>query len=173
MAQIRRNAIHWKGNPVDVEGPNLKVGDKAPEDFTVAANDLSAVTGKDLAGKPRIFLAVPSLDTPVCDIEVRRFNVEVGKLPAVKVYAMSMDLPFAQKRWCGAAGITDRVVTLSDYKDRSFGPAYGVLVPAFGLFARAVFVIDANDKIRHVEYVKDATQEPDYHAALEAAKQMV
>jgi thiol peroxidase len=172
MAQIRRSAVNWKGSPVDLEGPMLEVGDQAPDDFTVAANDLSAVTGKDLAGKPRILLAVPSLDTPVCDMEVRRFNVEVGKLPAVKVYALSMDLPFAQSRWCGAAGISDRVQTLSDYKDRSFGEAYGVRVPSLGLLARAVFVIDADDKIRHVEYVGDAVDEPDYGAALEAARAM-
>lgn len=169
MAQIRKGGILWKGNPVDVEGPALKAGDKAPVEFTVTANDLKPVTGNDLAGKPRIVLAVPSLDTPVCDTESRRFNQEAAKLPGMKVLVVSMDLPFAQKRWCGAAGI-DRVQTLSDYKDRTFGPAWGVLVPALGLFARAVFVVDGKDTLRHVEYVKDATQEPNYEAALAAAK---
>lgn len=169
MAQIRKGGILWKGNPVDVEGPALKVGDKAPTEFTVAANDLSAVTGKDWAGKPRIVLTVPSLDTPVCDTETRRFNQEAAKIPGVKVLVVSMDLPFAQKRWCGGAGI-DRVQSLSDFKSRTFGPAWGVLVPAIGLFARAVFVVDGTDTIRHVEYVKDAVQEPNYDAALAAAK---
>jgi thiol peroxidase len=169
MAQIRKGGILWKGNPVDVEGPALKAGDKAPTEFTVAANDLKPVTGSDLAGKPRIVLAVPSLDTPVCDTESRRFNQEAAKLPGMKVLVVSMDLPFAQKRWCGAAGI-DRVQTLSDYKDRTFGPAWGVLVPSLGLFARAVFVVDGKDTLRHVEYVKDATQEPNYEAALAAAR---
>lgn len=172
MAQIRKNAVNFKGNPIDLEGPMLRVGDKAPDAFTVTDNNLAPVTGKSLTGKPRILLAVPSLDTPVCDMEVRRFNQEIGKLPAVEVHTVSMDLPFAQKRWCGAAGIS-RVHTVSDFKDRSFGPAYGVFSPALGLLVRAVFVIDANDKIRHVEYVRDAVNEPDYHAALDAAKAMV
>jgi thiol peroxidase len=136
------------------------------------ANDMTEVKGADQAGQPRILLSVPSLDTPVCDLEVRRFNMEVGKLPAVRVFTMSMDLPFAQKRWCGGAGV-ERVQTLSDYKERSFGPAYGVFVPTMGLHTRAVFVIDLDNKIRHVEYVRDATQEPDYHAAIEAARAMV
>jgi thiol peroxidase len=169
---IRKNAILWKGNPVDLEGPQLKVGDKAPAEFTVVANDMSAVKGADVAGKPRIVATVPSLDTPVCDIETRRFNVEAAKIPGVKILTVSMDLPFAQKRWCGAAGI-EKVQTLSDYKDRSFGPAWGVLAPSKGLLCRAVFVVGADDVIKHVEYVKDSTTEPDYNAALEAARKMV
>jgi thioredoxin-dependent peroxiredoxin len=169
MAQIRKGGILWRGTAVDVEGPALKAGDKAPVDFTLAANDMSGVSGKDMAGKPRIVSTVPSLDTPVCDMETRRFNTEAAKVPSVKIYTVSLDLPFAQKRWCGAAGI-DKVQTLSDYKDRTFGPAWGVYVPSKGLFARAVFVVDSHDVIRYAEYVKDAVQEPDYNAALEAAK---
>lgn len=169
MTQLRAGALLWKGNPVDVAGPELKPGDPAPAGFTLTATDLSPVTAADLAGRPRIVLTVPSLDTPVCEAETRRFNAEAAKLPDVKVYVVSMDLPFAQKRWRGAAGV-DRVRTLSDHRERSFGPAFGTLVPAFQLLARAVFVIDGNDVVRHVEYVKDATWEPDYDAALAAAR---
>jgi thiol peroxidase len=169
MAQLRKAAILWKKNPVDVEGPALKVGDKAPAAFSLAANDLAPVAGADLAGKARIILTVPSLDTPVCDLETRRFNQEAASLPGVQVHTVSLDLPFAQKRWCGNAGI-DRVQTLSDYRERSFGPAYGVFVPSLGLLARAVFVVDSQDVIRHVEYVSDAVNEPDYQAAMAAAR---
>ncbi len=172
MTQLRAGALLWKGNPVDVAGPELKPGDPAPTGYVLSANDLAPVTAADLAGKPRILLAVPSLDTPVCEAETRRFNQEAAKLPDLKVYVVSMDLPFAQKRWRGAAGV-DRVRTLSDYRERSFGPAFGVLVPKLQLFARAVFVIDAQDVVRYVEYVKDATWEPDYDAALAAARKLL
>ncbi len=171
MAQLRKNAINWKGNPVDVEGPELKVGDKAPSDFVVAANDLKAVSGQELAGKTRVLLSVPSLDTAVCDMEVRRFNQEAAKIGNLGIYACSMDLPFAQKRWCGAAGI-EKVQTLSDFKARNFATAHGVFVPSIGLMCRAVFVIDSKDTIRHVEYVRDAVHEPNYQAALEVAKSL-
>jgi thiol peroxidase len=172
MTPIRAGALLWKGKPVDVAGPELKPGDPAPAGFALAATDLSPVTAADLAGRPRILLAVPSLDTPICEAEVRRFNGEAAQLPDVRVYVVSMDLPFAQKRWRGVSGV-DRVRTLSDYRDRSFGAAHGVLVPAFQLLARAVFAIDGRDVIRHVEYVKDVTWEPDYDAALAAARAMV
>lgn len=172
MAQMRKNAITFKGGPIDLEGPELKVGDKAPIDFTVADNGLAPVTGADLANKPRIFLAVPSLDTPVCDMEVRRFNTEASKMAGLKIYTFSMDLPFAQKRWCGAAGV-DNVHTLSDFKTRGFAAAHGVFMPALGLMCRAVFVIDGTNTVRHVEYVKEATQEPNYAAALDAARKML
>jgi thioredoxin-dependent peroxiredoxin len=161
--------VLWKGNPTDTTGPELKAGDKAPDAFSVAGNDLSAVKGSDWAGKTRIVLTSPSLDTPVCDIEGRRFNDEAAKLPGVHIHFVTMDLPFAQKRWCGAAGI-ERVKTFSDWRERSFGPAYGVLSPAKQLLIRAVFVIDKNDVIKHVEYVKEVATEPNYAAALEAAK---
>ena len=172
MANERKGAVLWKGNPTDLVGPGLKPGDKAPTDFTVFGNDMSAVRGSDLAGKARILCAVPSIDTSVCDTEMRRFNQESASLPGVEVITVSMDLPFAQKRWCGAAGI-DKVRTLSDYKERTFGRAYGVYAPAKGLLARAVFVIDKSDTIVHAEYVPEVGTEPDYKAALEAARKSV
>jgi thiol peroxidase len=134
---------------------------------------LAPVKLSDAEGKVLILSAVPSLDTPVCDTETRRFNTEAGKLPGgVEVWTISMDLPFAQKRWCGAAGAT-AVKTLSDFRERAFAPAYGTLVkdgPLAGLSARAVFVVGKDGKIAHAEYVKDITQEPNYDAALAAAK---
>ncbi|MBI3205440.1 MAG: thiol peroxidase [Myxococcales bacterium] len=169
MPETRKAAINWKGNPVDLIGPELGPGNPAPTDFSVVGNDMSAVAASAMAGQKRIVLTVPSLDTPVCDTETRRFNQEATSIPGVKIYVVSADLPFAQKRWCGAAGISN-VITLSDYKDRSFGPAWGTFAPAKGLHARAVFVIGADDVIRHVEYVAEATTEPNYGAALEAAK---
>jgi thiol peroxidase len=171
MAQQRKAAVTWKGSPTDLVGPALKAGDSAPADFTLVGTDMSTLSGADLRGKPRIVCAVPSLDTPVCDIEMRRFNSEAEKIPGVNVVVVSLDLPFAQKRWCGATG-SDRVQALSDYKERSFGPAYGVLAPSKGLFARAVFVIDGNDVVRHAEYVSEVANEPNYAAALDAAKQL-
>jgi thiol peroxidase len=161
--------VQWRGSDVDTTGPGLEVGDKAPSGFTLTANDMSAVKGADLAGKARILLTSPSLDTPVCDREARRFNEEAAKLPGVELVFVTLDLPFAQKRWCGAAGI-DKVKTFSDYKDRSFGQAYGTLEPNRQLHVRAVFVVDGSDTVRHVEYVKEVTTEPDYAAALEAAR---
>lgn len=171
MAQQRKAAVTWKGSPTDLVGPELKAGDTAPADFTLVGTDMAAVSGADLRGKPRIVCAVPSLDTAVCDIEMRRFNSEAEKMPGVNVLVVSLDLPFAQKRWCGATG-SDRIQALSDYKERSFGPAYGVLAPSKGLFARAVFVIDRTDVVRHAEYVAEVASEPNYAAALDAAKQL-
>ncbi|PTX60282.1 thiol peroxidase (atypical 2-Cys peroxiredoxin) [Melghirimyces profundicolus] len=169
MAQEREGAITFKGNPVTLLGPELKTGDPAP-DFHVLANDLSPVTLVDSKGSVRIFSVVPSLDTGVCDAQTRRFNEEAVNLgDNVKVITVSVDLPFAQKRWCGAAGI-DRVQTVSDHRDLSFGTAYGVAIKELRLLARAVFVVDANDKLVHVEYVSEATHHPDYEAAVEAAK---
>jgi thiol peroxidase len=119
----------------------------------------------------RILASVPSLDTPVCDTETRRFNEEAAKLPGVEILTISMDLPMAQKRWCGAAGV-DKVRTLSDYRDRSFGPAYGVLIQELMLNARAVFVLDKDNTIRYVEYVKEVAEQPNYEAALVAARKL-
>ena len=172
MAELRKGAVQWRGTPTDVVGPLLNAGDAAPSDFAVTATDMKSVAGSDLAGAPRILCAVPSLDTAVCDIEMKRFNQEAANLPGVKVYVLSLDLPFAQKRWCGSTG-SDRIVALSDFKERSFGSAYGVFAPAMGLFVRAVFVVGKGDKLVHVEYVKDVTSEPDYAAALQAAKSAV
>jgi thiol peroxidase len=170
MAEIRKNAIYWKG-PMDLEGPELKVGDKAPSEFSLVATDMSEVKGSDLVGSVRILCAVPSLDTPVCDVEMRRFNTEASRLPGVTVAAVSMDLPFALKRWCGATG-SDKIRALSDFKFRSFGTAYGVFAPAKGLLCRAVFVVGRDDVVKHVEYVADVGKEPSYDAALATARSL-
>ena len=169
MTAERKNIVTMKGNPLTLVGPELKAGDMAP-DFTVLANDLSPVTLADGAGKVRIISVVPSLDTAVCDQQTRRFNEEAANLgEKVVVLTVSMDLPFAQARWCGAAGI-DRVKTLSDHRDASFGTAYGVLIRELRLLARAVFVVDAAGKIVHVQIVPELTDHPDYPAALAAAR---
>jgi thioredoxin-dependent peroxiredoxin len=172
MPELRKAAVMWKGQPTDVVGPALRVGDAAPTEFSATATDLRSVPGTSLAGTPRIICAVPSLDTAVCDVEMKRFNQEAAALPGVKVYVVSMDLPFAQKRWCGSTG-SERVEPLSDFKDRSFGNAYGVFAPSKGLFVRAVFVVGKDDRLRHVEYVKEVASEPDYAAALQAARAAV
>lgn len=160
--------VTFKGNPVTLLGNEVKVGDKAP-DFKVLANDLSEVTLADTKGQVRIISVVPSIDTGVCDAQTRRFNEEASKLDNVKILTISMDLPFAQKRWCGANGI-ENVQLLSDHRDASFGQAYGVLIKELRLLARAVFVVDSNDKVTYVEYVSEATNHPNYEAAIEAAK---
>ena len=172
IMQERKGVVTMKGNPVTLVGPELKVGDKAP-DFTSAANDLSSADLKSLcAGKVCVLSAVPSLDTPVCDRETRRFNEEAGKFGAdVKVVTISMDLPFAQKRWCAAAGI-ENVQTVSDYKDASFGTAYGVLIKEFRLLSRTVFVLDKKGMIRYIQRVPEVTSEPDYNAVLEAVRKL-
>jgi len=169
MAEERPGAVKFKGNPITLIGPEIKVGDKAP-DFTLTANDLSKVGLSNSSGKVRLISVVPSLDTPVCDAQTRRFNEEAATLgDNVTVLTVSVDLPFAQKRWCGTAGI-NRVQTLSDYYDHSFGIAYGTLIKELHLDTRAIFVIDANDVVRYVEYVPEVTSHPDYEAALEAAR---
>ena len=160
--------VTFKGNPVTLLGNEVQVDDKAPN-FTVLANDLSPVTLENSQGSVRIISVVPSLDTGVCDQQTRRFNQEAANLEGVSILTVSVDLPFAQKRWCGAAGI-DKVQTLSDHRDLSFGEAYGVIIKELRLLTRAVFVIDKNDKITYVEYVPEATNHPNYEAAVEAAK---
>lgn len=149
-------------------GDEVKVGDKAP-DFTVLANDLSPVTLADTAGKVRLISVVPSIDTGVCDAQTRRFNEEAAQLDNVEVLTISADLPFAQKRWCAAAGL-ENVKTLSDHRDFSFAQAYGVGMQELRLLARSVFVIDSSDTVTYVEYVGEGTDHPDYAAAIEAAK---
>ncbi|MEC1180381.1 thiol peroxidase [Metasolibacillus meyeri] len=164
MAQVT-----FKNGPVTLLGNEVKVGDKAP-DFTVLANDLSAVTLKDSEGKVRLFSIVPSLDTGVCDAQTRKFNEAAAELgDNVVIYTVSMDLPFAQKRWCGAAGI-EAVQTVSDHRDASFGEAYGVHIKELRLLTRAVFVVDAEGTVTYVEYVPEATDHPNYEAAIEAVK---
>lgn len=161
-------SITFKGNPVTLLGSEVKVGEKAPS-FTVLANDLSEVTLEDSKGQVRLISVVPSLDTGVCDAQTRRFNEEASGLGNVKVLTISVDLPFAQKRWCGANGI-ENVQTLSDHRDLSFGEAFGVAIQELRLLARAVFVVDSNGTVTYAEYVSEATNHPDYEAALEAAK---
>jgi len=169
--QERKGIVTFKGNPVTLLGPEIKAGDKAP-DFRVVDNALSPVSLGNFKGMVKIISAVPSLDTPVCDMETRRFNQEAAKLPGnVVVLTVSMDLPFAQKRWCAAAGV-EKVKTLSDYQDRSFAEAYGVLVKELKLLSRSLFVVDAGDTVRYVQHVKEITTEPDYGAVLRAAKEL-
>lgn len=160
--------VTFKGNPMTLIGNEVKVGDKAP-DFTVLANDLSPVTLADTAGKVRLISVVPSIDTGVCDAQTRRFNEEAAKVDNVEVLTISADLPFAQKRWCAAAGL-ENVKTLSDHRDFSFAEAYGVGMKELRLLARSVFVIDSSDTVTYAEYVGEGTDHPDYTAAVEAAK---
>lgn len=168
----RTGNVTMKGNPLTLLGNEVKVGDVAP-DFEVLSNDLSPVTLSSFRGKVCIVSSVPSLDTPVCDTETRRFNEEAGRLSSdVAVLVISMDLPFAQKRWCGAAGVT-RVQTLSDHRDASFGISYGVLIKELRLLARAVFVVDRNGIVQYVQLVKEITQEPDYDTVLTAVSKLV
>ncbi len=164
-------SVTLKGNPVEVAGEEVQVGQKAP-DYKLQGADMSDVTLATHAGKTRILCAVPSLDTPVCDIEMQRFNKEASALANTAVIAISTDLPFAQKRWCGANN-ADAVVTGSDHREGSFGRAYGCMVnsgPLERCLVRAVFVVGADDTIKHVEYVSEIAEEPDYDAALAAAR---
>jgi thiol peroxidase len=167
----RAGQITMKGNPLTLLGKAPKVGDTAP-DFEALDNNLTPVRLSSFKSKTCVISSVPSLDTPVCDLETRRFNQEAGSLGAgVQVLTISMDLPFAQKRWCGAAGV-ERVMTLSDHRDAAFGKAYGVLIKELRLLARAVFVVDATGILRYVQLVKEVSQEPDYDAVLAAVKEM-
>ena len=164
-------SVSLKGKPVNLVGAEVKVGQDAP-DFILQKTDMSDYTLASGAGKTRIIAAVPSLDTPVCDMETRRFNEEAAKLPNVEIVAVSMDLPFAMKRWCGAAGV-DKVLAASDHRDASFGKNYGVLIqggPLDHLHARAVFVIDANNKVKYAEYVPEIAEHPNYEAVQAAAQ---
>ena len=164
----RPGAVTRAGKPLTLIGPELRAGDAAP-DFTLARNDLSEASLADFAGKTLLVSCVPSLDTKVCDLETRRFNEEAAKVPGVTILTVSMDLPFAQARWCGAHDIKN-VTTLSDYKTHAFGKAYGVRIKENGLLARTIFVIGPEGKIRYVQRVADITHEPDYDAALAAAR---
>lgn len=160
--------VTFKGKKITLLGNEVKVGDKAPN-FTVLANDLSEVTLDDTKGHVRLISVIPSIDTGVCDQQTRRFNEEAAQLDNVKVLTISVDLPFAQSRWCAAAGI-ENVQTLSDHRDLSFGKAYGVAIEELRLLARSVFVIDSNDTVVYAEYVPESTNHPNYEAAVEAAK---
>ncbi|MBU9714653.1 thiol peroxidase [Evansella tamaricis] len=160
--------VTFKGNPVTLLGTQVNVGDKAP-DFTVLANDLSEVTLADSKGKVRIISVVPSVDTGVCDQQTRRFNEEASKLNGVEILTISVDLPFAQKRWCAAAGV-ENISVLSDHRDLSFGKNYGVAIEELRLLSRSVFVVDSNDTVTYAEYVSEVTEHPNYEGVIEAAK---
>jgi thioredoxin-dependent peroxiredoxin len=165
----RTGLVTVGGNPVTLLGNELKVGDVAP-DFSAVGNDMNPVKLSQFRGKVVVISSVHSLDTPVCNIETRRFNSEAAGLgPDVIILTVSMDLPFAQKRWCGAAGV-DRVITVSDYRDASFGAAYGVLIKELRLLARCVFVVDREGVIRYIQLVKETGKEPDYAPVLAAVK---
>ncbi|WP_454190441.1 thiol peroxidase [Paenibacillus sp. Marseille-Q7038] len=172
MSQERSGVATFKGSPLTLIGPELKVGDQAPN-FTLNKDLLTEVNLSDYAGKIKLISVVPSLDTGVCDAQTRRFNEEAASLGEnVVILTVSADLPFAQARWCGAAGV-DKVVTLSDYKTNSFGEAYGVLIKEFKLDMRSIFVIDANDKITYVEYLAEMTEPPNYETAIQAVKKLL
>src|SRR5690348_7427414 len=164
----RPGATTMRGNPLTLVGPELKAGDPAP-DFNLVDGSLKPVTLKDTGNHVRIISVIPSLDTPVCDAQTKRFNEEAAKLPDVDIFTVSMDLPFAQKRWCGAFGV-DKVKMLSDHRDGSFGSAYGTLIKDLRIESRAIFVLDRSNKIRHVEYVKEVADFPNYDTALAAAR---
>ncbi len=165
----RANAATFKGKPLTLVGAEVKVGDRSPH-FKLVGNDLSDIDCTSFHGKVRVLSVAPSLDTPVCAAQTRTFNKEAINLSEdVVILSVSLDLPFALARFCGAEGI-ERVITASDYKYRSFGEAYGVYVRELGLLARAVFVIDKDDKIVYAEYVAEVTNEPDYAAAFKAVK---
>ena len=171
IMEERKGLVTMKGKPVTLVGQAVKVGQKAP-DFEVTANDLSPVKLSSFAGKVCIIASVPSLDTAVCDLETRKFNEKAAQLGGdVVVLTISMDLPFAQKRWCGAAGIKN-VQTLSDHRDASFGRAYGVLIKDLRLLARAVFVVDKKGVVRYLQIVPEIATEPDYDAVLKVVKEL-
>lgn len=168
----RENAVTFKGGPLTLVGNEISVGQPAP-DFTSAANDLSPYKLSDDKGKVVVISSVPSLDTPVCDTQTRKFNELASSLgDNVEIVTISMDLPFAQARWCGAAGV-EQVKTVSDYKGAEFGNAYGLLIKELYLLSRAVIVIDQQGVIQYYQLVPEVTEEPDYDAAIEAVKKLL
>ncbi len=164
----RPGATTLKGKPFTLIGPELKPGDAAP-DFQVVDQGLRPVTLKDTGNRVRIFSVVPSLDTPVCDAQTKKFNEAAAKLPGVDIFTVSMDLPFAQMRWCNAFTV-DKVKMLSDHTNASFGSGYGTLIKELRIESRAIFVLDRENRIRHVEYVKEVGDFPNHEAALAAAR---
>lgn len=170
--QERSGVITSRGNPLTLLGPEIQVGDSVP-DVTLLANDLSPVQLSSYKGKVCVISVVPSLDTSVCDMQTRKFNEEAGNLGEnVAILTMSMDLPFAQARWCGAAGV-EKVTTLSDHRDAAFGESFGLLIKELRLLARAVLVVDKDGIIQYFQLVKEISEEPDYKAALDAVRKLV
>lgn len=159
----------FKGMPLELAGPELKVGDPAP-DFEAVDKSLQPISLESTSGV-RVFSVVPSLDTPVCDMQTKKFNDEAGKLPNIGFYTISVDLPFAQNRWCNSFGV-DNVKMISDHKFASFGEHYGTLIKDWRVESRAIFVIDKDNKIQHVEYVPEVAEHPDYDTALAKAKEL-
>jgi thiol peroxidase len=166
----REGVVTLQSKPVTLVGPEIKVGDKAP-DFTLQTIDMEDLSLSESRGKVRVLSVVHSLDTPVCDLQTQWFEEEAGNMKDVVIYTISMDLPFAQARYCGAHNITN-LKTLSDHRDASFGTAYGVLIKGLRLLCRAVFIVDRDDTVRYVEYVKEVGNAPDYEKALEALKKV-
>jgi thioredoxin-dependent peroxiredoxin len=168
----RKGVITFQGNPLTLSGKEVKVGDKAPE-FSLLDQEMKEIRSGDFKGKIRIISVTPSLDTPVCDMQARRFNQEAASLSDdIVIVNISVDLPFAIARFCGAAGI-DKVKALSDHKDVSFGTAYGVLIKELRLLARAVFVIDGDNVVRYLQIVPEITDAPDFNAALDVARKLI
>ena len=166
----RPGAMTLRGNPFTLIGPELKVGDKAPG-FEAIDNSLKPVTLESTGHNVRVFSVVPSLDTPVCDAQTKRFNEEAANMPGVDVYTFSMDLPFAQKRWCGAYGV-DKVKMVSDHREGNFGSAFGTLIKELRIHSRAIFVLDKDNTIKHVEYVKEMSEHPNYDSVMSAVKKL-
>jgi thiol peroxidase len=164
----RAGATTMRGNPLTLVGPELKAGDQAP-DFSAIDSGMKPVKLSDTGNKTRIFSVVPSLDTPVCDAQTKRFNEEAAKLDGVDIYTVSMDLPFAQKRFCNSFAL-DNVKMLSDHKEASFGEHYGTLIKELRILSRAIFVVGPDDKLKYVEYVPEVADHPNYEAALSAAR---
>lgn len=167
----REGIVTMGGNPVTLLGNEIKVGDKGP-DFTVLKGDLSPYTLKDAGNNIKIISVVPSLDTGICELQTIRFNEEAADLGDVLILTISVDLPFAQKRFCSAHGI-DKVITLSDHKDLSFGLNYGFVMEELRLLARGIVILDRDNTVRYVEYVKEVTTHPDYDKALEEVRKLL
>jgi thiol peroxidase len=172
MVEERTGEVTMKGNPITLLGPRIEANEDAPE-FTALKNLMTPVKLSDSTGKVRILVSVPSLDTPVCSIEAKRFSQEADKLGEdVVVQIISIDTPFAQSRWCGAEGVSN-LQTLSDFRDRDFGTKYGVEIKDLGIYARAAFVVDKQGVVVYSEYVPEVAQEPDYDNILDAARAAV
>ena len=172
MSTERSNAVTLRGKAFTLVGPELQVGDPAPEFTILQSKNMSPFSASDLTGKARVLSVIPSLDTPVCEAQTRRFQKEAENLEEVRIYTISMDLPFAQTRWCRAAGV-DKVQMLSDHRDASFSQAYGTLIKELRLDCRALFVLDEENRLCYVEYVREVADHPDYDKALDAIRQVV
>jgi len=160
----------FKGGPLELAGPELKVGDSAP-DFSAVDKSMQPVSLASTGNRVRVFSVVPSLDTPVCDMQTKKFNEAAGTLANIDFYTVSVDLPFAQNRWCNSFGV-DNVKMISDHRDASFGQAYGTLIKDWRIESRAIFVVGPDNKLAYVEYVPEVADHPDYDAALAKAKEL-